>query len=45
MHVEERREIYVNSQIRTRSFLHERTELTRTGSVLGKREIEVTALD
>ena len=43
--VEERREIYVDSEIRTRSSLHERTKLTRTGSVLEKREIEVTKLD
>lgn len=43
--VEERREIYVDSEIRTRSSLHERTELTRTGSVLEKREIEVKTLD
>ena len=43
--VEERREIYVDSEMRTRFSLRERTERTRTGSVLEKREIEVTTLD
>ena len=43
--VEGRREIHVDPQILTRSSLHERMELTRTGSVLEKREIEVTTLD
>lgn len=43
--VEEHREIHVDPRILTRSSLHERTELTRTGSTLEKREIEVTTLD
>jgi FkbM family methyltransferase len=43
--VEERRKIHVDPQILTRSSLHERTELTRTGSTLQEREIEVTTLD
>lgn len=39
------REIFVDPQILTRTSLHERTQLTRTGSQLEKRQIDITTLD
>ena len=43
--VEERREIDVDHLMFTRSSLHERKKLTRTGTALKKRDIEVATMD